>query len=81
MDSDGESVFVQGHRAQPEAPRVVLEASPDPDATFGLDGAMSVHGQKHIWDNISGDVLAQLQNFNQYKATRLKQMIQCWSIL
>ena len=39
--------------------------------TFKLGGGLSVHGQKHIWDNISGDVLEKLEHFAPLKVTRL----------
>ena len=30
---------------------------------FQLGAGLAVHGQKHIWDNISGDMLDKLQHF------------------
>ena len=47
------------------APAAVIDAG---KLMFGLSGAMSVHGQKHIWDNISGDVLQLLRHYNTFKA-------------
>lgn len=38
---------------------------------FGLSRALSIHGQKHIWDNISGDVLQVLRHYKVYKAWTL----------
>ena len=35
--------------------------------SFGLSRALSCDGQKHIWDNISGDALAALNYYLEYK--------------
>ena len=41
----------------------------DPECYFGISKALAVHGQKHIWDNISGDALACLQGCANYRET------------
>ena len=40
--------------------------------TFGLSQALAVDGQKHIWDNISGDALAVLSHYPEYKEARIE---------
>lgn len=40
-------------------------------STFDLSRALSIHGQKHIWDNISGDALAALSHYKAHKVVWL----------
>ena len=40
---------------------------PEPEPLFKLGSGISVHGQKHIWDNISGDILEKLEHFKPVK--------------
>ena len=50
----------------PDPPAMAPEES-QAESVFNLGSGLSVHGQKHIWDNVSGDVLDKLQHFKPLK--------------
>ena len=64
--SSSAAAHVQCLKVVDEAPQ---EAPADTaDVTFSLGRTLSIHGQKHIWDNISGDALRVLSHYKQFKA-------------
>ena len=61
-DFDEISCYRNAGQAAPSAP-LLAQPQPESELTFNLGAALPVHGQKHIWDNISGDILDKLQHF------------------
>ena len=72
-----DDVFLPGHgQGQglpanlPACPLNQNQPAEAQDSTFQLGRGLSVHGQKHIWDNVAGDLLEKIQHFEPLKARR-----------